>query len=204
MTNNIHPDLYRTIVEFVGPKHLRDLSRASPIFDQVICNMGLRVIYDYTKTVVLDDHHIVIRTTGGILRVLQKNGSMYKSTRKSKYHCSTIQFDGPVDYSKKYCRTADNKIWLCIGQDEHTNVIMNTDVKYPDFDDAKLTVSFREVSHRFDYLTIDIESEWIMSYSYDYSNIHEYNHGYEYDNNIREYNYVFTKFKVIFKDGRWQ
>lgn len=39
-------DLWRDIIGYVPLADLRDLSRASPLFDEVICVLGIKVIYD--------------------------------------------------------------------------------------------------------------------------------------------------------------
>lgn len=42
-------DLWADIIQYVPIDALRDLSKASPIFDQIICKTGLRIFYDNYK-----------------------------------------------------------------------------------------------------------------------------------------------------------
>lgn len=191
-TKYICQDLHRMIVEFVRPEDLRNLCKVSPIFDKVIHDLGINIVYDYTKTTILDNESIVIRTEGNVLRVLRKDGHLYRSTRNGSYYCKTIRFGGSVDYSKKYYRTKDNKFWCYINNnDGYINIIEAADVFDPVFHDTRITISFREVQHGSYGLTIDLESRWIMNYT----------HCNYYGD---DYQYVFTKFKVIYADGRWQ
>lgn len=43
--NMIAQDLYRSIIEYLSIADLRDLSKASAVFDVEICNMGIKIFY---------------------------------------------------------------------------------------------------------------------------------------------------------------
>lgn len=76
--NYISQDLVKTIIEYTSIVVLRDLSKASPIIDQKICCMGIKVFYyDYhgTRFRVLDKNDIIIKTMNGTCYVLQQGMS---------------------------------------------------------------------------------------------------------------------------------
>lgn len=66
-------DLWHDLIAYVPLVDLRDLSRASPLFDKVICSIGRRVFYGNKYIVQLNDKHTVIVMHSGKKYVLLRD-----------------------------------------------------------------------------------------------------------------------------------
>ena len=105
MTNFIAQDLFQTIVDYVPIDHLYDLSRASPIFDPLICKTGIKIMYYDPKM----GHGYVLGQDDRIINLLGK-----------KYLCRLTGYDD-VDVYYSY-----EKKWLSMGSsinDESNNFV---------------------------------------------------------------------------------
>lgn len=94
--NIIAWDLVRSIIEWLPRSDLRDLSRASPIFDQEIYCMGIKMIYlKNGKYIIPENDKVIFVTKIGQLFVL-----------KSSYiaDARTIKFAENPDHQKKYLK----------------------------------------------------------------------------------------------------
>lgn len=97
MTIGIAHDLWPDIVRLVPLDALRNLSRASPLFDEVICKAGIRVFYDDLGTYLLSPggRDIVIQFVSGRKYLINTSRViMLQITVHNKFY----DFDGHLDY----------------------------------------------------------------------------------------------------------
>ena len=83
-------DLYRSIIKYIPMAGLRDLSKASPIFDEMIYKMGIKIFYENQeeedKVIVhkLTNDHVVILANSGKKHLLLDLGDCYE------YNCNAV------------------------------------------------------------------------------------------------------------------
>lgn len=116
----IAQDLWHDIIGYVSLADLRDLSRASVIFDMIICQIGRRIYYDdNTKdglaVPLTDGHKIIALDSGKKYLLFAENSSSYNvlgTTGKMK--CKKIEYCSNVtgDFCRFYDPATDIGIFL--------------------------------------------------------------------------------------------
>lgn len=164
MTTGIVRDLWSDIVQLVPLDALRDLSKASPLFDEVICKAGIRVFYDGlgARRTCPEGRDVVIQFVSGRKYLVDTNRVIM---RQITVHNKFYDFDGHLDYD------SDSLIGMLIRSNSiHVfNNFMNydyyriaqiskridEDVTYIDFD-ANVAVSIRSGyrSYAFEFFKI--------------------------------------------------
>lgn len=197
MANYICPDLFKSIVEFVPLADLKYLSKASPIFDNVIANtIKVGIVYGRKNVIILrPKKDIVIRTAGNVLRIMWPHRDRYINNRKVNYlHC-TNEHDMIVSLAKKYRRVHNNTVWFKMIGDLYT-IVEKPPKKLcrelPWYINTLISVSFCEIIHKnyayinmhYKYLVQDIPCNGLCITS------------------ARKI--IVTEFKVLYEDDRWK
>lgn len=186
-TSYIAPDLFRGIVEYVAIVDLRDLSRASPIFDALICKVVPKIVYHGNSYIVVKDADIVIKDSTGTINVLQSTDYGYIGSNGYKYHIHNIVFEDHNDPDKKYVKDIYTGLYVHLSEDEITiyrgipgiNLYGEYDVSV--FLDKMCYISFD--------VHIDMNTRYIMSTFYDV---------------VNNYHYIYiVSFKVIVANNKW-
>lgn len=103
MDSYIAPDLFRAIIEYIPILDLRDLSRASPIFDAVICKALPKIVYHGNQYFLAANGLIIIKDSTGIVRSLKETDSSYRDDNKTYHHYMVLFMNDTVP-GKKYTK----------------------------------------------------------------------------------------------------
>lgn len=131
----IAPDLYRNIIEYVPRTCLWDLSKASPIFDTVICSMGIRIFYDESiyYDISFGNAIVIHMLRSGRKYVLFNLGcSWYVPESNSTTNVKKIRWISPKDITDDYLydRHYDSKQKISVYTNGHTVYFIKDDVPY--------------------------------------------------------------------------
>lgn len=193
MTNYICSDLYKTIIEFVPLADLKYLHAASPIFDKLIKETEVDIVYGYKYPMILrPEKDIVIRTAGNVLRVIWPGYNRYKSTKKVTYlHC-TNEHNAIVGLAKKYTKANSDTVWIKMIGSLYTIVEKPPKkIHTQPFRDIStlVSVSFCEISHK-SLVYIDMNNNYLVQDTQCSA--------------ICQRKIVVTEFKVLYEGGQWK
>lgn len=179
-------DLYRSIIEYVPLDSLHDLSAASPIFDKVICEMGIKIFYCSSGPQRLTNDHAIVMTSLGkkYLLVLSTddgniilvNNGAHINTQLIKY--TNEPFAGLIIYYDSTSRMAINWIWGCMHiNDDHymPELYKRSSINYGTSDTINL---------------IDFDAGIVVHYEYIMQQLKDV--------------FIIDHFTVIFKDNNWK
>lgn len=223
--NIIVQDLWRDIVGYVPLADLRDLSRASPLFDVVICVLGIKVIYDNNFVAARNgvinlnaighrriDDIIVIRFDTGPLKIFARVCS-FKADRFLSG--GIINNTEGVPMKEEYKNLTDYDLMVNNIPNSMTatiNVLNNSNFMHFDLWDSTNNVLLSFGLDSFDIVYCGNKTD--MSYNYNKMCTKKYMSGLiEYiDFNSKctvtkvmgfSRTYIIGHFKILFRDGKW-
>lgn len=120
----ICPDLWYSILSYIPRSDLRDFSRASPIFQQMVCNVGIRMFYDDRRSLVIDiaaDDIMIIVLSSGKKHVIKDYDQYYEHLSGGRDNNSNsiiinkghIEWITRPDPNKYYVTDSKNGVAMC-------------------------------------------------------------------------------------------
>lgn len=179
-------DLWRDIIKYIPLVDLQDLSKASPMFDEVIYQIGYKVFYQDHKVYDLNDR-ILIKLKSGKKCVLWYTNHYYKSykviTEEERYVTrSGIRYDNRPNILDRIYYDVSKGIAICEGN--HNTTIIKEYVPTGREHRARIVV---DKCHDFRYINLDT---CIVLYTW-----HHFG---------GPLDAAFEDFTVLFKDNKWQ
>lgn len=192
-------DLIPNIVSFVDYKYLRQLSKASPIFDEVICKTGIRIVYDGRRYSILQEGDVVIHTGIELVIINDLRYRFIEDSIEDSYDLLLRQIRKsnviPANICDCYISIFEMIVICCT--DDGAYVIIKVDeikatrnsfIAIIGFDEYSINrdciqenTVCKHISNVIDY--IDLESRYIIC--------------------IRNGIISYSKFRIVFDDGKW-
>lgn len=147
-------DLYRVIIEYIAIEDLQYLCTASPIFDEVICKMGIKIFFYGEDYWALTEEHVIIKA---------KSGKKFLLQSVARPWLELFQKDIQYSFDSIYCGSCsyDHDKSIAIFETSKWTYIVR-DVKWYQLTNHEAIVISEEVTCRPRY--IDFDQRIIMAY----------------------------------------
>lgn len=193
-------DLWPIIISYVSLEDLRCFSRASPLFDEIICEIRPNVFYDPHKCSILDMSHVVIQTDYGKKYLLMDHEKYYIINGKNivkkldiAWKPIGIKASKPIFYDVK----KDILVSINLG-------ITRIMVSPPHVHKHRQFVDIQPINNVEQIHYINIECRTYKKDEFMRESYNNYNHVRDStDPNGKPTIIFYGRFKVLYQNGRW-